>query len=185
MRSKETFAIRLKEVRLQTKKNQKEFADMVQSTAATISAYENSTKNPSLEIVMNIAEKCNISIDWLCGLSEQKELKPEIKNYKDVALRILELINLDMTPPKFLLTAYKVEVTMDESDFPPQIEYYYEDALQLPYKQELINFFQTYKELYNLFNDSKIKQNVIDTWLNGALEELAIIPIKNDTPPKE
>jgi len=184
MKRREIFATRLKEVRLQTEKSQKEFADMVQSTAATISAYENATKNPSLEIVMNIAEKCNISIDWLSGLSDQKELKPEIKNYKDIALRILELINLDMTPPKFLLTSYKVEVVMDESDFPPQIEYLHEDALQLPYKKELINFFQTYRELYNLLNDSKIKQDVIDTWLNGALEELAIIPIKSNKPSK-
>lgn len=71
---------------------------MVQSTAATISAYENATKNPSLEIVMNIAEKCNISIDWLSGLSDQKELKPEINNYKDFAIKILELLELDVFP---------------------------------------------------------------------------------------
>ena len=98
MKSREIFATRLKEVRLQTEKSQKEFADMVQSTAATISAYENATKNPSLEIVMNIAEKCNISIDWLSGLSDQKELKPEINNYKDFAIKILELLELDVFP---------------------------------------------------------------------------------------
>lgn len=98
MKSREIFATRLKEVRLQFEKSQKEFADMVQSTAATISAYENATKNPSLEIVMNIAEKCNISIDWLSGLSDQKELKPEINNYKDFAIKILELLELDVFP---------------------------------------------------------------------------------------
>ena len=65
---KEIFSARLKEVRIQTGKTQKEFADMVESTAATISAYENATKNPSLEIVISIAEKCNVSIKlalWL------------------------------------------------------------------------------------------------------------------------
>ncbi len=174
------LAVRIKELRESFRMTQKEFSAFVGCTAATLSAYENGSKSPSLEIIKGIAEKCNVSIDWLCGLTDKKELKPQIKNYKDVALRILELINLDMTPPKFLLTSYKVEVCMDESDFPPQIEYCEEAAIQLPYKQELLNFFQTYKELYNLFNDSKIKQNVIDTWLNGALEELAIIPIKNE-----
>ena len=44
---KEIFSTRLKELRMQTQKTQKEFADMVESTAATITAYENATKNPS------------------------------------------------------------------------------------------------------------------------------------------
>ncbi|MCM1257982.1 MAG: helix-turn-helix domain-containing protein [Roseburia sp.] len=44
MRNWEIFAKKLKEIRLQTGKTQKEFANMVESTAATISAYENATK---------------------------------------------------------------------------------------------------------------------------------------------
>ena len=39
MGNREIFASRLREIRQQTGKTQKEFADMVMSTAATISAY--------------------------------------------------------------------------------------------------------------------------------------------------
>lgn len=176
---KEIFSTRLKELRMQTQKTQKEFADMVESTAATISAYENATKNPSLEIVMNIAEKCNISINWLCGLSNEKNLKPEITSYKDIALRILELLDLDLFGDCFELKL------LSEDDFPVQE---YVQAIKLPNRPELLKFFETYKDLNKLYEDGKIKQHVIDTWLDGALEELSTISIHfviPDTPPEE
>ena len=165
MKSREIFATRLKEVRLQTEKSQKEFADMVQSTAATISAYENATKNPSLEIVMNIAEKCNISIDWLSGLSDQKELKTEINDYKDFAIKILELLELDVFP-------YLIYMKKEKKDNK------FIQSLVLPESHELFNFMDTYADLCNLLNNGRIKQHVMDTWLTGALEELKAIPIK-------
>lgn len=168
MGNKETFAIRLKEVRLQTGKNQKEFADMVQSTAATISAYENATKNPSLEIVMNIAKKCNISIDWLCGLSEEQAIKPKIENYKDIAVKVLELLELDMSPYWFY---WKKEKDKDR----------FIQTLVLPERPEFFNFMETYGDLCALLNNGRIKQHVMDTWLNGALEELKDVPINAPT----
>lgn len=174
MKSIQVFATRLKEVRLQTGKTQKEFADMVQSTAATISAYENATKNPSLEIVMNIAEKCNVSIDWLSGLSVQKELKPTIQNYRDIALRILELCSINMFPVEFELKTYAVDDDTGLFDHRPLKEW----ALSLPCEDKFLDFIGTYKELNGLYKHGRIKQDVIDTWLVGALEELKAIPIK-------
>lgn len=164
MGNREIFATRLKEIRTQTGKSQKEFATMVQSTAATISAYENATKNPSLDIVMNIAEKCNVSIDWLCGLSNQKELKPEINNFKDFAIRILELLEIDT-----FYSIYFEEIKSGNARL---------QALVLPENPEFINFVETYKELCTLFNNKKIKEYVLDTWLNGALEDLEKIRLR-------
>lgn len=91
MKNREIFAARLKHTRLKTGKTQKQFADMVSSTAATISAYENMAKNPSLENVVNIAEKCNVSIDWLCGLTEKESLSTAPKTYSDIILELLEI----------------------------------------------------------------------------------------------
>lgn len=67
-----TLSIRIKELRASLNMTQKEFAVFVGCTAATLSAYENGSKSPSLEIIKGIAEKCNVSIDWLCGLSDKK-----------------------------------------------------------------------------------------------------------------
>lgn len=91
MENREIFASRLREIRQQIGKTQKEFADMVMSTAATISAYENATKNPSLDIVMNIAKKCNVSIDWLCGLSDKKRVDDEPTTYSDILKILLDI----------------------------------------------------------------------------------------------
>lgn len=85
MENKEIFATRLKKIRERLGITQFSFAAMVNSTAATISAYENATKNPSLENVINIAKKCEVSIDWLCGLSENEHIDNEsVWSYADV-----------------------------------------------------------------------------------------------------
>ena len=59
------LAVRIKELRTSMKMTQKEFSAFVGCTAATLSAYENGSKSPSLEIIKGVAEKCHVSIDWL------------------------------------------------------------------------------------------------------------------------
>lgn len=85
MNNRAIFAERLKQLReLELEKTQKEFAELVESTPATISAYENATKNPSLDIVQNIAKKCSVSIDWLCGLTDNMTSNEPPKKFSDV-----------------------------------------------------------------------------------------------------
>lgn len=79
------LATRIKELRKSLKMTQKEFSAFVGCTAATLSAYENGSKSPSLEIIKSIAEQCHISIDWLCGLSNRQYIIEEaIWTYADV-----------------------------------------------------------------------------------------------------
>lgn len=78
------LANRIKELRKNEKLTQREFAKKVGCTAATLSAYENGSKSPSLDIVKGIAEKCNVSLDWLCGLSDKEKENIEIKTYSDL-----------------------------------------------------------------------------------------------------
>lgn len=84
MREFDTLAQRLKMLRNRMKMTQKEFSEKVGFTQATLSAYENSQKKPSLDIIMDIAEKCNVSIDWLCGLSEKMKNNDEPETYADI-----------------------------------------------------------------------------------------------------
>lgn len=79
------LAKRIKKLRTALNMTQKEFSAFVGCTAATLSAYENGSKSPSLEIVKGIAEKCDVSIDWLCGLSNNRHTVSEyIWTYADV-----------------------------------------------------------------------------------------------------
>lgn len=83
---------RIKELRKNLDMTQRQFAEKVGCTSATLSAYENGAKSPSLEIVKNIAEKCEVSLDWLCGLTDnQKGQKKTYSTYSDILKTLLEL----------------------------------------------------------------------------------------------
>lgn len=164
------FSDRLKILRNTLEITQKDFAEKIGITAAALSSYENNLKNPSIAVAKKIAEAFSVSIDWLCGLSEEKGLKPEIKTYRDVAIKILELLKIDSFPYKFQLDLFKEDC--DDSPFPESNDWRYIRVIRLPEKPELLKFFETYEDLQKLLRDGKIKQHVIDTWLDGALEEL-------------
>lgn len=85
------LAKRIKELRTSLNLTQKQFAEIVGCTSATLSAYENGAKSPSLEIVKGIAEKCGVSIDWLCGLSDEKNSHKNIETYSDVLELLFEI----------------------------------------------------------------------------------------------
>lgn len=62
------FGCRLKKLRSEImKKTQKEFAELIGLPQPTLSAYESGRNKPTVDVVMNIANKCNVTIDWLCG----------------------------------------------------------------------------------------------------------------------
>ena len=86
------FAERLRNLRNELGISQTEFVDGIGITASSLSAYEKNSKIPSIGVVKKIAEKYNVSIDWLCGLSEDKQIKQEIKTYSDL-FKVLRKIN--------------------------------------------------------------------------------------------
>ena len=62
------FGIRLKNLRqVIMKQTQKEFSDFIGIPQSTLSTYESGRNKPTLEMAISIANKCNVSIDWLCG----------------------------------------------------------------------------------------------------------------------
>lgn len=50
----------------------REFAEEIQVTPATISRYLNGVRKPELTPVLRIAKYCNVSVDWLLGVSGEK-----------------------------------------------------------------------------------------------------------------
>ena len=61
---------RIKEVRKKTGLSQRSFAESIGMSASQWSAYETGIKNPGLTVLLKIAKKYNVSIDYLCGLSK-------------------------------------------------------------------------------------------------------------------
>ena len=79
-----TFGKRLRELRLETlNMNQREFAKRLGIPQPALSAYESGRNKPTIDSVINISDKCNVSIDWLCG----RDIKPrniEVEAYSSV-----------------------------------------------------------------------------------------------------
>lgn len=75
---RKNFGARLKSLLENKNFNQKEFADKVGITEATLSRYINNIVVPKIEIVVKMADILNVSIDFLAGnereLSEDEEL---------------------------------------------------------------------------------------------------------------
>lgn len=67
------FGSRLKRIRKEQKLTQREFSSKIGVTAASLSAYENGTQIPSIEIAFRIAITFHVSLDWLCGIKKEED----------------------------------------------------------------------------------------------------------------
>lgn len=69
------FEERLKNLRtVIMKKTQKEFSEFMNIPQPTLSAYESRRNKPTVDVVINIANKCNVSMNWLCVRNEQSHI---------------------------------------------------------------------------------------------------------------
>ena len=66
------FADRFLELR--GKRTQEEFAKFLGISRPTVGFYESGQRLPDALVLRQIAEKCNVSTDWLLGLSNSKDL---------------------------------------------------------------------------------------------------------------
>lgn len=69
---------------------QKEFASFVGVSQSTISLYERGIITPNLEALINISDKCKISIDWLCGI----QINDNAKTMGDIAKALFQLYDV-------------------------------------------------------------------------------------------
>lgn len=64
------FGQRLKLLRSTLQLSQTEFAESLSIPQPTISGYEKGKNFPTIDVVVVIADKYKVSIDWLCGRDE-------------------------------------------------------------------------------------------------------------------
>lgn len=66
------FGERLKDLRQNAGLTQKQLADKIWVTKATISYYEQSERNPSPEILVKLATAFHVSTDYLLGINDKQ-----------------------------------------------------------------------------------------------------------------
>lgn len=85
------LATRIKELRKRLSMNQKDFAASLNIQQSTLSSYENGTITPSTEILLAIAQKYNVSLDWLFGISQRTTTISSLSDVLDFIFRMNEL----------------------------------------------------------------------------------------------
>lgn len=93
-----TLGDKLQYLRKDMSMSQKDFADFLGIPQPSLSAYENNRNSPTVDVLINIAKKCNISLDWLCGISSSKPTLSSLSDIADVLYALLETedIKLDI-----------------------------------------------------------------------------------------
>ena len=151
------FSERLKEFRNHKKMTQKDFADKIGITAAALSAYENSGKNPSVAVVKRISEVFGVSIDWLCGLSEQINIDTNPTTYSDLLKLLIKVSDTEMEFDK-----WEISVAGDvDSEF----------GIFRTDNPIIVSFFKEWQKMYELFNDGTIDRHLYTLWLNDRLKQ--------------
>lgn len=85
------FAKRLDELRKEKGITQKELAKSINVTTQAISSYCSGRTKPSYDVAAQIAQFFNVSLDWLCGISDVKQIAKDGElTYKDFLLFLIK-----------------------------------------------------------------------------------------------
>lgn len=87
------FSARLRSARKQNKLSQEKLAELVGTTKATISNYENEYSSPSNEMLAKLADVLNTTTDYLLGRTDQPAFVKSKTTSKITEVEIEEFIN--------------------------------------------------------------------------------------------
>ena len=144
------FGNRIKEIRQSLGLTQVKFAKIINCTQATLSSYEKGSIIPSLETMIKISKECQISLDWLCGLSDVKD-SDNIISFADT-MRLLKKI-LDAIPYIKIIDYNDDSMGLIFSD-PPTIE-----------------FLKGYLKMCENLKENLIDQEILDLWTEKTFKK--------------
>ena len=76
-----TFGQRLQTLRKEHGMSRTAFAVHLGVPQPTLYTYEKGICEPSMSRLIGIAQKCEVSIDWLCGLTETRSFAEEVEQF--------------------------------------------------------------------------------------------------------
>lgn len=85
-----SFGEKIKLLRNEQRMNQKLFSEIIGIKQSTLSSYENGVVTPSNEVLLTIAQKFHVSLDWLFGLSENRVQLSTLSDIISVFLQMNE-----------------------------------------------------------------------------------------------
>jgi transcriptional regulator with XRE-family HTH domain len=110
------FANTLRELLTSRGISQKWLADEAKTTEATISRYISGKNQPEINIVINIAQALNVSMDYLCGLSDSPTPKESLGAEMQLLMRCYS--RADTHDKKTIWTILERYMKADEKESP-------------------------------------------------------------------
>lgn len=164
-----TFAQRLREARLNKGMKQKDLASKIGTVPQTISGYEkiDSPKQPSIDLVIKIAQVLGVSLDWLFGLSDQTpHHKERFETLKDVAEVIDDIV-------ESFGGVIEEETETEVHDYGHEIETVEVIHAKIKFDNaDLDSFLKNRIKMKQLLSDGVFDASVYDAWLNGEYSKL-------------
>ena len=164
------FGERLKQLRLRLKLTQREMADELGITPASLSSYEVGGKIPTLPGAFAIAEKYNVSLDWLCGAENENK----IINYQQILQLVFAIeknAELDVSGVLFQIpSAY--DSVYDADDVP------YGTGIAI-YDNKVIEFLGEWEKMRRLYRAGTIDEELYSFWKEKQLKKYDL-PITRD-----
>ena len=118
----EILSQKIKTMRSLRNMTQKDFAAYIGIPQPTLSAYENGKNNPTVNVLVEIADKCGVSLDWLCG---RETNSGAISSMSDV-------VQLAYNPGEFNDISFEIDTEKNENPVTPTFN---EDDKALDFKE--------------------------------------------------
>lgn len=151
------FSSRIKELRKKSNQTQSQFAKFIGTTQGALSGYENGERTPSYEILVAIAKKCNISIDWLCGLSDNMTFDNHVATYKDIFKLFITVLDARYENKEDIPIIDTIDTKTSKI------------SLTLHDDKNFQDFFSKWYDIFKLHCDGTIDNDLYQMWINKQL----------------
>lgn len=103
------IGVKLKEIRETTGMNKKEFAQYLGLKYTTYNGYETEAREPSSDFLILVSEKFDVSIDYLLGLKDEKQILHSYQLCADEVAHIKKYRDLDSLGQEHVQTVLEWE----------------------------------------------------------------------------
>ena len=176
-----TMRQRIKLLRSQLKLNQTTFAESIGITQSTLSSYENGNAVPSTDVLLTIATKYCISLDWLFGLSAEKN---NISTMGDIARILFQLDEIKELRFELEINDHLPnDIEDNENHWYTAIKFYGNDKEHTE-NADMCEFLSSFEENRNGFESYCTSKEMYDIWKREKADAYSQISLNKKVYPK-
>ncbi|MCR5107325.1 MAG: helix-turn-helix domain-containing protein [Lachnospiraceae bacterium] len=175
------FGERLKSLRaLSGNISQKEFAKKLGIPQPTLSSYESGKIKPTVDAIINISDKCGVSMDWLCGHNSDFRIR-SLSAVLAFFIELFETKEFSIIPTFHDLVYPENKSSLDDNERNwVNLKVYYDDTLNNPDCVRNSDLCIAITKAYKLTQELKkyeISQDSYEREKKYFIEQMAGIPL--------